>query len=63
MDIPWGSLGEHLTTKGMLEVDVHTGDVFEVGTAKLAATQPRLPCYKLAIRFGTATIVRSFLGI
>ncbi len=61
MDIPWGSLGENLTTKGMLEVDVHTGDVFEVGTAKLAATQPRLPCYKLAIRFGTATIVRSFL--
>ena len=61
MDLPWGSLGENLTTEGLLEVDVHTGDVFEVGTAKLAATQPRLPCYKLGIRFGTATIIRSFL--
>lgn len=61
MDIPWGSLGENLTTEGMLEVDVRAGDVFEVGTAKLAATQPRLPCYKLGIRFGSATIIRSFL--
>lgn len=61
MDIPWGSLGENLTTEGMLEGGVHTGDVFEVGTARLAATQPRLPCYKLGIRFGTSTIVRSFL--
>ena len=61
MDIPWGSLGENLTTEGMLEDDVHTGEVFAVGSAELVATQPRLPCFKLGIRFGTAAIIRSFL--
>jgi MOSC domain-containing protein YiiM len=61
MDLPWGSLGENLTTEGLLEVAVHSGDVFEIGTAQLAVTQPRLPCFKLGIRFGTATIIKTFL--
>jgi MOSC domain-containing protein YiiM len=61
MDIPWGSLGENLTTEGLLEERAHTGDVFEIGSARLAVTQPRLPCFKLGIRFGTATIIKSFL--
>src|SRR5271169_5824222 len=61
MDIPLGSLGENLTTEGLLEQDVHSGDVFAIGSAQLAATQPRFPCFKLGIRFGTATIIRTFL--
>ncbi len=61
MDIPWGSLGENLTTEGLLEDGVHTGDVSSIGSAELAATQPRLPSFKLGIRFGTVTIVKSFL--
>ncbi|HVC26651.1 MAG TPA: MOSC domain-containing protein [Nitrososphaerales archaeon] len=61
MDIPWGSLGENLTTEGLLEDVVHSGDVFAIGSAQLAATQPRLPCFKLGIRFGTASIIRTFL--
>jgi MOSC domain-containing protein YiiM len=61
MDISWGSLGENLTTEGLLEEKVRIGDVFEIGSARLAATQPRLPCFKLGIRFGTATIIKLFL--
>jgi len=61
LDLPWGSFGENLTTEGLLEESVHVGDAFAVGSAELAATQPRLPCFKLGMRFGTATIVKSFL--
>jgi MOSC domain-containing protein YiiM len=62
MDVSYGSPGENLTTEGLLEKDVHTGDVLEIGLAQVAATQPRLPCLKLGIMFGTATIIESFLG-
>jgi len=46
-----GAFGENLTTEGLLEDDVQVGDRFRVGSAELIATQPRLPCYKLAARF------------
>jgi len=61
MDIPWGSLGENLTTEGLLEDEVHTGDPFAIGSAELAATQPRLPCFKLALALETPSIPKTFL--
>lgn len=47
-----GALGENLTTAGLVETDVHLGDVFRVGTCTVQVSQPRTPCYKLATRFG-----------
>lgn len=61
VELPWGSFGENLTTEGLLEGDVRIGDRFRVGTAELVATQPRMPCYKLAIRFDDPDVVRRFL--
>jgi MOSC domain-containing protein YiiM len=61
MDLPWGAFGENFTTEGLLEGDVHVGDHFVIGSAEFAATQPRFPCFKLGIRFGTSTIIKSFL--
>jgi MOSC domain-containing protein YiiM len=55
--LPWGAFGENLTTEGLLESDVRVGDRYRVGTAELVVTQPRLPCYKLGIRFGRADMV------
>ncbi len=53
LDLPnVGALGENLTVAGLVETDVHLGDVFEVGTATVQVSQPRSPCYKLAVRFG-----------
>src|SRR5690349_3355803 len=52
MNLPFGMFGENLTTTGLFEKEVHIGDTFKVGTAILQVTQPRLPCYKLAIKFG-----------
>jgi MOSC domain-containing protein YiiM len=60
MDLPWGMFGENLTTEGLLE-DVRIGDRFRIGSAELVVTQPRMPCYKLGIRFGRPDIVKRFL--
>ena len=56
-----GAFGENLTTEGLLEDQVHIGDEFRIGTAKVVVTQPRMPCYKLGIRFGDPQMVKSFL--
>jgi MOSC domain-containing protein YiiM len=60
-ELPWGSFGENLTTEGLLEGEVWIGDRYRVGTTELVVTQPRMPCYKLAIRFGHPDVVRRFL--
>src|SRR5437764_5732122 len=60
-DLPWGAFGENLTTEGLLEDTVGIGDGLRVGTAEFAVTQPRMPCYKLAIRFDRADMLRRFL--
>jgi MOSC domain-containing protein YiiM len=58
--LPWGMFGENLTTQGLLEDAVHVGDEFRSGSAMLVVTQPRLPCYKLGIKFGAMEMVSRF---
>ncbi|MFO0891543.1 MAG: MOSC domain-containing protein [Isosphaeraceae bacterium] len=60
-DLEAGGFGENLTTEGLLESSVHIGDEFRIGTARLAVTQPRMPCYKLGLRFGDPAMVKRFL--
>jgi len=60
-DLPWGAFGENFTTEGLLEDDVLVGDRYRIGTVELVVTQPRMPCYKLAIRFGHPDVVKRFL--
>lgn len=60
-DLPWGMFGENLTIEGVLEPDVNIGDRFRIGTAEMMVTQPRMPCYKLGIKFGRTDIVKRFL--
>ena len=61
-DVPWGAFGENLTTEGLLEDRVHIGDRFRAGSAEFMVTQPRMPCFKLAIRFNRPDMVKRFLG-
>ena len=61
MDLAWGLFGENLTTQGLLEETVHIGDRFRVGSAEFVVTQPRMPCFKLGIRFGRSDIVKRLL--
>jgi MOSC domain-containing protein YiiM len=57
----WGQFGENLTTEGLLESDLYIGDVLQVGSATLKVTQPRLPCYKLQVRFNRDDMIKRFL--
>ena len=59
-EITFGNFGENLTTEGLLETDVQIGDHYRVGTAVLKVTQPRMPCYKMNLRFDLATMVKLF---
>jgi MOSC domain-containing protein YiiM len=60
-DFPWGAFGENLTTVGLPEDRVHVGDRFRAGTAEFVVTQPRMPCFKLGIRFNRPDMVKRFL--
>ncbi|MFZ3212578.1 MAG: MOSC domain-containing protein [Terriglobales bacterium] len=61
-ELPWGAFGENFTTEGLLEDGTSIGDRFRVGSAVVAVTQPRMPCYKLGIKFGRNDIVKRFLA-
>jgi len=61
-DLPMAMFGENFTSDGLLEASVHLGDRFSVGSVEVVVTQPRLPCYKLGIRFQSDDMVRRFLA-
>lgn len=62
MDLPWGMFGENFTTEGLSEAQQNIGDKFVVGSATVMVTEPRMPCYKLGIRFGRTDIIKRFLA-
>jgi MOSC domain-containing protein YiiM len=61
-ELPMGIFGENFTIDGLSENSTHLGDRFSVGSAEVVVTQPRLPCYKLGVRFGSDDMVRRFLA-
>lgn len=61
MTLNWGMFGENLTVSGLNETEVNIGDRFQIGTTELIVTQPRLPCYKLGLKFGRDDILKRFL--
>lgn len=60
-DLAWGTFGENFTTEGLLEPDIRIGDRIRVGSAEFLVTQPRVPCFKLGVRFGRDDMVKRFL--
>ena len=60
IEMPWGMFGENLTTEGLDEQSAHIGDRFRIGGAVLEVTKPRMPCYKLGIKFGRRDMVKRF---
>ena len=70
-DLPIGMFGENFTIdfsgRGSSdnvspEDSIHIGDRFAVGSAEVVVTQPRLPCYKLGVRFQMDDMVKRFLA-
>lgn len=60
VDLPFGAFGENFTTRGVAETDVAIGDRFRIGDAEFVVTQPRMPCFKLGIRFQRPDMVKRF---
>tara|TARA_R110000744_G_scaffold146178_1_gene259014 strand:- start:741 stop:1376 length:636 start_codon:yes stop_codon:yes gene_type:complete len=58
----WGMFGENLTVEGLDEFEICVGDIYEIGGALVQVSQPREPCYKLGIRFGTQNILKEFIA-
>jgi len=61
LELEAAMFGENFTSEGLFEDEINVGDRFRVGEAELMATEPRLPCYKLGIRFGRSDIIKRFL--
>lgn len=59
--LPWGAFGENFTVEGLPEASVRIGDRIRVGSAEFVVTQPRMPCFKLGLRFGRDDMVKRFL--
>ncbi len=57
-----GIFGENFTVTGFKEAELNIGDRFQIGSVELMVTQPRMPCYKLGIRFGRPDMVKRFLA-
>lgn len=62
MEMPNGMFGENFTIEGLMESEVSVGDAFEIGSSKVVATQPRMPCYKLGVKFGRMDVLKKFLA-
>ena len=58
--LPYGIFGENFTTEGLDERSVYIGDQYQIGNAVVEVTQPRMPCFKLGVRFRRPDIPQRF---
>jgi len=58
MELPWGMFGENLTIWGLSDDTIHIGDQLQVGSAQLVVRSPRMPCYKLGMKFGRDDVLK-----
>ena len=59
-EIPPGMFGENLTVGGLDVSGAVIGERWRAGTVELEVCQPRIPCFKLAARFGEPLMVKRF---
>ena len=59
--LSFGTMGENLTTEGLLETELWVGDSLEIGELRLEVTEPRAPCFKFAARMGYPQAIRHML--
>jgi MOSC domain-containing protein YiiM len=61
IDFAWGQFGENLSVEGLDEGTLCIGDRLRIGSAEFVVTEPRMPCFKLGVRFGRMDVVKRFL--
>lgn len=57
----WGMFGENLTINGLNETQVMVGDIYKIGDALVQITQPREPCFKFGVKFGSQHVLKQFI--
>jgi MOSC domain-containing protein YiiM len=55
-----GTFGDNLTIEGLDVSNAQVGERWQVGTAVLEVSQPRIPCYKLGIKMDDARFPARF---
>lgn len=58
----WGMFGENLTVNGMNETQIMVGDIYKIGDALVQVTQPREPCFKFGLKFGSQDVLKQFIS-
>lgn len=58
----YGMFGENVTVSGLDEANIHVGSKYQLGEALVQITQPRQPCYKLGVKFGTQKVLKDFIS-
>lgn len=61
LDWNWGMFGENLTVSGLNEKDIHIGNIYKIGDACIQISQPREPCFKFGVKFGTQEVLKQFI--
>ncbi|BED88930.1 MULTISPECIES: MOSC domain-containing protein [unclassified Pseudoalteromonas] len=59
-DLSAGAFGENFTISDLDEANIHIGDRIRVGSALLEVSQPRVPCFKLAIALNNKQSLKLF---
>ncbi|WOD42579.1 MOSC domain-containing protein [Hwangdonia lutea] len=62
LDWNYGMFGENLTVKNLDETKLFIGDIYKIGEALVQVTQPREPCFKLGLRFGSQEVIQQFIN-
>lgn len=62
LDWNWGMFGENLTVNGLDETKLVIGAIYKVGSALIQITEPREPCFKLGVKFGSQKVVKQFVN-
>jgi MOSC domain-containing protein YiiM len=58
--LQYGEFGENLATQGIAVNDALVGERWEIGTAVLEVSEPRVPCWRLGVRMNDQMFVRHF---
>jgi len=61
LDLTFGMFGENLTVRGLDEKEIYVGDIYRIGNALVQITQPREPCFKFGVKFGTQKALKEFI--
>lgn len=62
LDWDWGMFGENVTMDSLREDEICIGDRYQLGSAVVEVSQPRVPCFKFGIRFGSQIALKDFIA-